>query len=73
MLFEEFRIEDYGDVRYKDGAMNRAIENAIKMYDDGVAIEKISKWTSLEISVIEEALKQRVKTEDVNAGCLAAT
>ena len=36
MLFEEFRIEDYGDVRYQDGLLQKAIEAAKNLLGLGV-------------------------------------
>jgi hypothetical protein len=50
--------ERHGEVK---GKLNGKLEDALKMHEDGVEIDKISRWTGLGISVIEKAINQRSK------------
>jgi hypothetical protein len=42
------------------GISQGKFDDVITMYDDGVSIENISKWTKLSISTIHEALEDRL-------------
>jgi len=70
MLFEEFRIEDYGDVRYQDGLQiglqnglqtglqnglrQKAIEAAKKLLGLGVPAETVAEGVGLPIEKVRE-------------------
>ena len=66
MLFEEFRIEDFGDVRYQDGLqaglqeglqaglLQKAIEVAKKLLSLSMPVETVAEFVGLPIEKIKE-------------------
>ena len=52
MLFEEIKLEDYGDVRYQDGhqdgLLQKAIEAAKKLLGLGVPVSNTRCWLCLQ-------------------------
>ena len=61
MLFEEFRVEDYGDVRYQNGLLD-AVVNVIKTLritlTDAMNVVKLDQ--KYRNQVIEELRKQNI-------------
>ena len=58
MLFEEFKIEDYGDVRYQDGLgdglLQKAIEAAKKLLGLGVPAETVAEGVGLPLTKVKK-------------------
>ena len=62
MLFEDIKLEDYGDVRYQDGhqdgLLQKAIEAAKKLLGLGVPAEIIAEGVGLPLSKVQELAKK---------------
>ena len=54
MLFEDISMEDYGDVRYQDGLLQKAIEAAKKLLGLGVPAETVAEGVGLPLTKVKE-------------------
>ena len=54
MLFEDISMQDYGDVRYQDGLLQKAIEAAKKLLGLGVPAETVAEGVGLPLTTLKE-------------------
>ena len=54
MLFQDISMEDYSEVRYQDGLLQKAIDSAKKLLGLGVPAETVAEGVGLPLVKVKE-------------------